>query len=247
MNCGPGKRKPYRFSVLVGTVFENTNVPLVTWFKVLYTMLQSRKGVSSRQIRRMFFGETSSLHTAWYVGHRLRAGMHDDDFKKLMGIVEVDETYIGGKQENRHWRDRQKYHGGGAAHTGKITVIGAISRKGNVTCKVIENTSQRMMLHFVRKMVSEKVDLVATDTAANLQMLRLAYPHKTIDHKAGEYVRGEVHTNNIESFWALLKRGVIGTYHNISAKYLPLYLAEFQFRHNHRKDADIFGAAIAGC
>lgn len=238
---------PYRFSVLVGTVFENTNVPLVTWFKVLYTMLQSRKGVSARQVRRMFFGEKSSLHTAWYVCHRLRAGMYDEEFRKLMGIVEVDETYIGGKQENRHWKDRQKYRGGGAAHTGKTTVIGAIARKGNVTCKVIENTSQRMMLHFVRKMVSEKVDLVATDSAANLQMLRFAYRHQTIDHKAGEYVRGEVHTNNIESFWALLKRGVIGTYHNVSAKYLPLYLAEFQFRHNHRKDADIFGAAIAGC
>jgi len=165
--------------------------------------------------------------------------------EKLRGIVEVDETYIGGKQENRHWKDRQKYHGGGPAHTGKTTVIGAIARKGNVTCKIIQNTSQRVMLQFVRKMVSEKVDLLATDSAANLQMRRLAYPHRTVDHKAGEYVRGVIHTNNIESFWSLLKRGVIGTFHNISAKYLPLYLAEFQSRHN--QNPDIFGEAVRGC
>ena len=234
---------PYRFSVLVGTVFENTNVPLVTWFKVLYTMLQSKKGVSSRQIRRMFFGERSSLHTSWYVCHRLRAGMADPDFKKLMGIVEVDETYIGGKNKNRHWDKKQ----GGRGPLHKTVVIGAISRKGNVTCKIIEDTSTETMSRFVRQMVSEKVDLVATDEGAGYQKLRQAFPHDTVDHKAHEYVRGEVHTNNIESFWALLKRGVIGTYHYVSKKYLPLYLNEFQYRHNNRKNPDIFGEAIAGC
>jgi transposase-like protein len=234
---------PYRFSVLVRTVFENTNVPLVTWFKVLYTMLQSKKGVSSRQIRRMFFGERSSLHTAWYVCHRLRAGMADPDFKKLMGIVEVDETYIGGKNKNRHWDKKQ----GGRGPLHKTAVIGAISRKGNVVCQIIEDTSTETMSRFVRKMVSEKVDLVATDEGAGYQKLRQAFKHDTVDHKAHEYVRGEVHTNNIESFWALLKRGVIGTYHNVSKKYLPLYLNEFQFRHNNRKNPDIFGEAVGGC
>lgn len=102
------------------------------------------------------------------------------------------------------------------------------------------------MSRFVRQMVSEKVDLVATDEGAGYKKLYQAFPHKTVDHKAFEYVRGEVHTNNIESFWSLLKRGVIGTYHNVSKKYLPLYLAEFQFRHNNRKNPDIFGEAIAG-
>jgi len=235
---------PYRFSVLVGTVFENTNVPLETWFKVLYTILQSKKGVSSRQIRRMFFGERSSLHTAWYICHRLRAGMRDDDFKQLMGIVEVDETGIGGKDKNRHWDKKQHITG----MSGKTTVIGAIARKGNVVCQVIENADAKTLNRFVRKAVSDRVSLVATDEHQGYRYLpAFGFSHDTVKHSENEYVRGNVHTNNIESFWALFKRGVIGTYHNVSKKYLPLYLNEFQFRHNNRKNPDIFGAAIAGC
>jgi transposase-like protein/transcription elongation factor Elf1 len=243
VTCG---KKGYRFSVLVGTIFENTNVPLVTWFKVLYTMLQSKKGISSRQLRRTFFGERSSLHTAWYVGHRLRAGMRDDDFKQLMGIVEVDETFIGGKDKNRHWD--KKSHVTGGIGSGKVGVIGAISRKGNVVCQIIENTDAKTLNRFVRKTVSDRVSLVATDDHRGYDYLQAGgFPHGAVKHSENEYVRGNIHTNNIESFWALFKRGVIGTYHNVSKKYLPLYLNEFQFRHNNRKNPDIFGKAVAGC
>jgi transposase-like protein len=206
-------------------------------------MMNAKKGISSLNVQRIMGFKKEK--TAWYMCHRIRAAMQDKDFAKLMGIVEVDETYIGGKNANRPLSKRFNLKGRGAV--GKTTVIGAISRKGNVICKIIEDTSMETMSRFVRNAVSDKVSLVATDEAAGYQKLSQAYPHQHVDHKALEYVRGQVHTNNIESFWSLLKRGIVGTYHNVSKQYLPLYLAEFQFRHNNRKNPDIFGEIIGGC
>jgi transposase-like protein len=192
----------------------------------------------------MYFDETTSMRTAWYMSHRLRAAMHDPEFKQLMGIVEVDETGIDGKDKNRHW-DKKKHITG---LSGKSTVIGAISRKGNVVCQMIENADAKTLNSFVRRAVSDKVNLVATDEWQGYNYLKaLGYKHEAIAHSAGEYVRGQIHTNSIESFRALLKRGILGTYHHVSKKYLPLYLAEFQFRHNHRDNPDMFGEVVAGC
>jgi len=123
----------YRFSITAGTIFENTKYPLRIWFEVLYTILNSKKGVSAKQIERQI---GSSYPTAWYMCHRLRASMHDAEFQQLMGIVEVDETYIGGKNKNRHWD--KKTRGRGGLGSDKIGVIGAISRKGNIACQMIE-------------------------------------------------------------------------------------------------------------
>jgi transposase-like protein len=241
------KKNGYRFSPLVGTVFENTNYPLPIWFEVIYLICQSKKGMSALQVQRMLQedGRPTAYKTAFYICHRVRAMLKDDSFSKLMGEVEVDETYIGGKDTNRHW-DKKHHKTGG---WDKTPVIGAISRKGNVVCKMIERADMPTMSRFVAETVSQKVSLVATDEHSGYQYLGRwqGLPHDTVNHRDHECVRGLVHTNNIESFWSLLKRGIVGTYHNVSKKYLPLYLNEFQWRFNNRKNPDIFRAAIRGC
>src|ERR1051326_3344853 len=251
----------YRFSVLTGTVFENTNVPLTTWFEVLYLMTQSKKGISALQIHRMIdpvHGKTGAYRTAWYMCHRIRAAMKDGGFFKLGGEVEVDETYIGGSAVNAHRGNRGKRTSATPGKRGnlippKAAVIGAIARKGNVVCKVIEGADQYTMQRFVRQTVADDVSLVATDEHTGYVGLSLGpnlgpgLPHETVKHRSGEYVRGNVHTANLDSFWSLLKRGVMGTFHKVSADYLPLYLNEFSFRHNNRDNPDIFDAVLAGC
>jgi transposase-like protein len=234
------KRNGYRFSVISRTVFENTNYPLVVWFRVILLMLHSKKGMSAHQIHRTM--GTGSYETAWYLCHRIRAAMHDDQFTQLMGEVEADETWIGGKEGNKHRGKRGKW-----AQQGKTQVIGAIARKGNVVCQMIDDTGFDTHERFVRNVVSKNVSLVATDEASHYRHLGEYVPHGTVNHSREEYVRGNVHTQSIESFWSLIKRGIIGNYHKVSAKYLPLYLNEFTFRFNNRNSADIFDKIIAGC
>jgi len=234
----------YRFSHIAGTIFENTNKPLRDWFRVIHMMLTSKKGVSALQVyRTMGFG---SYKTAWYMCHRVRAGMIDKDFRKLMGIVEVDETFVGGKARNRH-KGKRGDGSGGTGGSGKAIVVGAVRRKGNVVARVIDNVQASTLTEFVRESVSTKVSLLCTDQFLGYKSLNKDFPHATIDHARGQYVVGAVHTQTIEGFWSLVKRGMVGTFHKVSRKYLPLYVAEFQFRYNNRTNPDIFGEAIRGC
>jgi hypothetical protein len=246
--CRQCAKNGYRFSVLAGTIYENTNVPLPLWFQVINLMLTAKKGISAMQVRRLLDpvrGKEGSYRTAWYMCHRIRAAMKNETFRKLTGFVEMDETYIGGKLENMHPGKRRRARR--LPRFGKAAVIGAISRKGNVVCKVIERTDEATMGAFVDEMVSDKVSLIATDESKVYQHFLWPAPHETVTHHKGEYVRGAIHTQNLDSFWSLLKRGIVGTFHQVSKDYLPLYINEFAFRHNHRHDEDPFGQVVASC
>lgn len=241
-SCSPDSG--YRFSHLTGTIFENTNKPLRDWFRVIHLMLTSKNGISSHQIHRTLgFG---SYRTALYMTHRIRAGLANGDFRKLMGIVEVDETFVGGRAKNRH-KDKRGSGDGGTGGAGKAVVAGAVERKGSVIARVVKNVQADTLVKFIREAVSTEGSLLCTDKWVAYKHLNQEFPHGAVDHARGEYVVGAVHAQTIEGFWSIFKRGIVGTFHKVSAKYLPRYVAEFQFRYNNRSNPDIFGEAIRGC
>ena len=226
------------FSATVNTIFHHTHLPLQKWFLALTLILNAKKGISARQLARDI---DVNRNTAWYLGMRIRRAMVDGAERELLtGIVEMDETYIGGKPRK----------GGPPLTRGRGTkkhpVVGMIERDGKVRASVAKRenglTAKRLS-SLVRQNIDVANATVYTDEFSSYFRLSTFVKHGVINHRVW-YVDGDIHTNTIESFWALLKRGIVGQYHKVSLRHLPQYLNEFCYRFNHRKTADVFDVTI---
>lgn len=222
------------FSVTIGTIFFDTRLPMQKWFLAISLILNAKKGISARQLARDI---QVNKDTAWSMAMRIREAMKDDG-KLLSGIVEMDECYIGGKPRKGNKRD-DDMEGGNKSRRGRGTkktpVVGAVERKGNVKAKVVSKHELcgLDLQSLVRKNVDVANATLITDEYSGYNGMSEILPHKTINHQRA-YVDGMIHTNGIESFWALLKRGIIGQYHKVSAKHLNRYIDEFCYRYNAR-------------
>lgn len=220
------------FSVRVGTILEGSNLPLRKWAYAIYLQATNLKGVSSMELHRQI---KVCQKTAWFMLQRIRAAFAAGDFVKLEGIVEVDEMFVGGKQKNRHKKDKDRFAGGGGGgFFGKKPVVGAIQRDGKAVAAPVDSTDGNTLTRFVEANVKHGAR-VYTDDHGGYGDLMETYMHRTVKHSLGEYVRSvDVHTNTIESLWSMFKRGFIGKYHRMSFKHLHRYVDEFVWRRNVR-------------
>lgn len=217
----------YQFTVTAGTIFNDSHLPLMKWFMATLLLVEARKGMSANQIKRTL---GVSYKTAWYLCHRIRHAMQEVNQPMLDGTVEIDETYVGGKPRI------------GRVHKEKEAVIGIRQRGGDVRFIHAKDIKADTIYKIIAENVSEDVDVIVTDEHPiyPFAMGSKGDRHKTIRHKDKVYVRGDIHTNTVESAFSLLKRGIIGTWHRVSTKHLPAYLNEMSFRFNRRKNANLF-------
>jgi transposase-like protein len=242
--CKTCKRQ---FSVKVGTIFEDSPIPLGKWLTALWMLTSRKKGVSSYQMARDL---DVTQKTAWFMDHRLRLAMKTQSFLKPMtGEVEADETFIGGKETNKHTNKRIiKTHPGGkrgGGTEGKAIVMGMLEREtGQFRATIVPSTRKHHLQAQVRDNVAPGATLY-TDAHGSYRGLAGEYKHDVVDH-AAEYVRGRVHVNGVENFWSLLKRGLTGIYHSVEVEHLDRYLDEFTYRYNTRAatDAQRFASSV---
>lgn len=218
----------YQFSTTSGTIFHDTHLPLWKWFLTVYMIVEAKKGVSANQIKRTI---GVSYKTAWYLCHRIRAAMTEHNPEPLSGIVEVDETWIGGKKK-----------GMGHGYKGnKVIVVGAAEREGRIALKVIDRADRKTLHGFIHSNTAPDTEAIYTDELpAYKGIADHDTRHETVNHSAEQWVNGDVHTNTVENVWSLLKRSIIGSYHKVSVKHLDAYLDELEWRFNNRDNPYLF-------
>jgi len=230
------------FNVLSGTIFEKTKVPLQKWFMAVGIMVNAKKSVSSPQLARDL---DMNQKSAWYMQQRIRAAMADDRAPMLQGIVEADETYVGGKPRKGNKRDDDGPGAPRGRGTKKVPVVGAVERGGNVAARVTGSVSGKALVRFLQDTVDPLGTLLITDEWKGYNAAKADYQHTVINHSRA-YVEGMVHSNTIEGFWSLLKRAWHGTHHHYTRHWMPLFVAEAVWKYNHRQTDNAFGVFMRG-
>ncbi len=231
----PGLRKCYEckkpFTVRQGTIFESSHLPLHLWLQVIHLMCASKKGIATRQIQRLL---NCSMKTAWFLGHRIREAMDDEGSEPMGGegsTVEIDETYVGGKATNRHKHQRGRGRG---REFPKAPVFALVERNGRARAFHVQEVTGANLREIVRKHVDGQTTIYS-DEGHTTRSAAHGYKNDRVNHQDGEYVRGDVHSNTVEGFFAILKRGITGVYHSVSEAHLQRYLAEFGHRYSNRE------------
>src|SRR5437868_10096275 len=216
------------FTPTSGTIFHDTHLPLIVWFHAVTLMLNGKKGISAKRMQRDL--GIGGYKTAWYLNHRIREVMREGAIPPLGGIVEIDETYLGGKQKGHEGKKRNKE-----------VVVGVRQRGGPLRFIHTKDATANTLRHIIEHNLSPDVEIVMTDdSSAAKAALKSTGKHRVIQHSIGHYVNGVIHTNTVESAFSLLKRGIIGSFHRISIKHLQKYLNEFSYRFNRRNDDNAF-------
>lgn len=230
----------YRFSVTTGTLFHDSHLPLAKWFMAILIMCEAKKGISANQMKRTL---GVAHKTAWYLCHRIRKAMTETNPEPLSGTVECDETYVGGKVR-RHQGFYNDNPGSGSQIDRKAMVLGALQRNGKLRLSRGDKPNRETLHGFIRATAPNPTRIMTDDWAAYRGIADADTTHETVNHSNREYVRGDVTTNGIEGAFGLFKRGIVGSFHQISHKHLDRYLDEFEFRYNNRKNPYLFRDTI---
>jgi transposase-like protein len=223
------------FTVTVGTLYERSKIPLNKWLAATQLLMSSKKGMSALQIGRML---GISPKSSWFLMHRIRESLRATDLAPMGGIgktVEADETFVGGKEKNKHKRLRNKKNIGGQ---GKETVFSLVERGGKVRSQRVASVKAATLRPILVAQIDAATKLY-TDDAGQYRHMHKDFDHAVINHSIDEYVRGDCHTNTIEGYFSIMKRGITGVYHHVSPQHLPRYLAEFDYRYNERSSLEV--------